>query len=65
MTQMTIALPPHLWQALVRRAEEQGVAPEDLVRVGVEALLAQSDDAYQRVVDQFLQQHADRVRRMA
>ena len=57
--------PLHRLAQLQELATRFQVSPEELVRVGVEELLAQPDDVFQRVVAAVLKKNAELYRRLA
>jgi hypothetical protein len=65
MNAITITLSDDRLAQLQEMATRFQVSPEELVRVGVEELLAQPDDVFQRVVATVLKKNADLYRRLA
>ena len=65
MNVITITLPDDRLAQLQEMAARFQVSPEELVRVGVEELLAQPDDVFQRVVAAVLKKNAELYRRLA
>jgi metal-responsive CopG/Arc/MetJ family transcriptional regulator len=50
MTPLTISLPEDLLQQLKERAAQLRVAPEELVRASIEALLTRPEEEFQRAL---------------
>jgi predicted transcriptional regulator len=65
MNAITVTLSDDRLAQLQEMATRFQVSPEELVRVGVEELLAQPDDAFQRVVTTVLKKNAELYRRLA
>jgi hypothetical protein len=65
MNAITITLPADHLVRLQELAARFGVSPEELVRVGVEELLARPDDAFERTVKEVLEKNAELYRRLA
>jgi hypothetical protein len=65
MNAITITLPADHLVRLQKLAARFGVSPEELVRVGVEELLARPDDAFERTVKEVLEKNAELYRRLA
>jgi hypothetical protein len=65
MNAITVTLPDERLAQLQELATRFQVSPEDLVRVGVEELLAQPDDVFQRVVAAVLKKNVELYRRLA
>ncbi len=65
MTTITIALPDDRLQKLRETASLLNVSPEELVRVSIEDLLAQPEDAFRRAADYVLKKNADLYNRLA
>jgi antitoxin FitA len=65
MNAITITLSDDRLAQLQEMATRFQVSPEELVRVGVEELLAQPDDVFQRVVAAVLKKNAELYRRLA
>jgi predicted transcriptional regulator len=65
MNAITITLSDDRLAQLQEMATRFQVSPEELVRVGVEELLAQPDDVFQRAVATVLKKNAELYRRLA
>src|SRR2546426_4050979 len=65
MNAITITLSDDRLAQLQEMAARLRVSPEELVRVGVEELLARPDDAFQRAVTEVLKKNAELYRRFA
>lgn len=65
MNAITITLSDERLARLQEMAARFQISPEELVRVGVEELLARPDDAFQRAVTEVLTKNADLYRRLA
>ena len=65
MNAITITLSDDRLAQLQEMATRFQVSPEELVRVGVEELLAQPDEVFQRVVAAVLKKNAELYRRLA
>jgi FXSXX-COOH protein len=65
MTTITISLPDDRLRQLQELAARFQVAPEDLLRVSLEELLARPDEAFQHAVRRVLAKNADLYRRLA
>jgi hypothetical protein len=65
MNAITVTLSDDRLAQLQEMATRFQVSLEELVRVGVEELLAQPDDVFQRVVTAVLKKNADLYRRLA
>jgi hypothetical protein len=65
MNIITITLSDDRLDQLQEMAARFQVSPEELVRVGVEELLAQPDDVFQRAVATVLKKNAELYRRLA
>jgi hypothetical protein len=65
MNVITITLSDDRLAQLQEMATRFQVSPEELVRVGVEELLAQPDDVFQRVVAAVVKKNAELYRRLA
>jgi len=65
MNAITVTLSDDRLAQLQEMATRFQVSPEELVRVGVEELLAQPDDVFQRVVAAVLKKNAELYRRLA
>ena len=62
---ITIALPEARLVKLNELAEQLGVAPEDLVRVSIEELLARPEPAFEQAMEYVLNKNAELYRRLA
>jgi len=65
MTTITIALSEEQLQKLQEIAAHFQVAPEELVRVNLEELLARPEEEFQRALDDVLRKNAELYRRLA
>ncbi len=65
MNAITITLSDDRLGQLQEMAARFQVSPEELVRVGIEELLAQPDDVFQRAVATVLKKNAELYRRLA
>jgi hypothetical protein len=65
MNAITVTLSDDRLAQLQEMATRFQVSPEELVRVGVEELLAQPDDVFQRVVAAVLKKNTELYRRLA
>lgn len=65
MNAVTITLSDDRLAQLQEMAARFQVSPEELIRVGIEELLAQPDDAFQRAVAEVLKKNAELYRRLA
>lgn len=65
MNAITVTLSDNRLAQLQEMATRFQVSPEELVRVGVEELLAQPDDVFQQVVAAVLKKNAELYRRLA
>jgi hypothetical protein len=65
VTTLTINLSADRYQQLQAIAARFNIAPEDLVRVGVEELLSRPDDTFKRLADHVLKKNAELYRRLA
>jgi hypothetical protein len=65
MNAITITLPDDRLAQLQEMAARFQVSPEELVRVGVEGLLAQPDDVLQQALTDVLKKNAELYRRLA
>ncbi len=59
MTTITIELPTERAQRLQEMASKFGLSVQDLARIGVEDLLGQPDEEFQRVVQYMLKKNAE------
>lgn len=65
MSAITINLPEERLRLLQELAARLGVSPEDLARVGVEELLANSDEKFDEAARHVLEKNAELYRRLA
>jgi hypothetical protein len=65
MSTITVALPEKRLVKLNELARQLGVAPEDLVRVSIEELLARPEADFEQAVDYVLTKNAELYRRLA
>lgn len=65
MKSLTITVSDERLEQLREAAARLGISPEDLVRAGVEDLLARPDEALQQAVDYVVRKNADLYRRLA
>ncbi|MBI1785200.1 DNA-binding protein [Candidatus Sumerlaeota bacterium] len=65
MTTITIPLADEQLTRLRDAARRLNVAPEELARVGIEDLLARSDEALDHGMDYILRKNAELYRRLA
>jgi len=65
MTTITIALSEERAKRLQELASRLQIAPEELVRVSVEELLARPDEQFQQALDRVLKKNAELYRRLA
>ena len=65
MTSITIAIPDEQLSRLKELAARFHVTPEELVRVGVEEVLARPEEDFQRSVEYVLNKNAELYRRLA
>ena len=65
MNVITITLSDDRLARLQEMAARFHVSPEELVRVGVEELLAQPEEAFQRAITEVLKKNAELYRRLA
>ena len=65
MTTFTITLPDDRLKKLEEIARRFRVAPEELVRVSLEELLARPPDDFQQVLERVLTKNADLYKRLA
>ncbi len=65
MTTITISLPDDRLSKLKQRAEQAGVAPEELLRAGVEEWLSRSEPNFSEAADYVLTKNAELYRRLA
>ena len=62
---LTIRLTADPMRKLQEYAAQLGIAPEELARAGIVALLDDPDPAFEQAVDYVLQKNADLYRRLA
>ena len=62
---LTVALSDERLNQLQELARRLGVAPEDLIRLSVEELLARPAEDFARVADYLIKKNADLYRRLA
>jgi len=65
MSTLTVELTDERMQQLRAAAERLGVAPEDLVRVSIDDLLARPEPDFQAAADYLLKKNAELYRRLA
>jgi len=65
MAMLTVALSEEKWAQLKEKAERYRVAPEELLRVSLEELLARPDEAFQQAMEYVLIKNAELYRRLA
>jgi predicted transcriptional regulator len=65
MSTITISLPEERLRRLQELAARLGVSPEDLARVGVEEMLADSDGKFDEAARHVLEKNAELYRRLA
>lgn len=65
MTHITISLSDDRLQQLREIAARFGVAPEELVRVSVEELLARPEEEFRQALEYVLRKNADLYRQLA
>lgn len=65
MTTITIAMSEEQLQKLQEIAAHFQVAPEELVRVSIEELLARPEKEFQKALDDVLRKNAELYRRLA
>ena len=65
MNAITVTLSDERLAQLQEMATRFRVTPEELVRAGIEDLLAQPDEAFQRAVTAVLKKNAELYRRLA
>lgn len=65
VTTISITLSDDRLHQLKEIAARFQVAPEELVRVGIEELLSRPDEAFQHVIDTVLKKNAELYRRLA
>ncbi len=65
MERITVALTDDRFLKLKEMAAQLKISPEDLVRLSIEELLAQPDEAFQRAADYVLAKNAELYRRLA
>jgi antitoxin FitA len=65
MTTITVPIPDECLARLQEVAAGLNVAPEDLVLVSIEELLARPDDAFQHAMEHVLDKNAELYQRLA
>jgi predicted kinase len=65
MTTITVSLPADRLQKLREVAAQYRVAPEDLVRISVEELLARPEEEFKQALEYVLDKNAELYRRLA
>lgn len=65
MTTITITLPEDRLQKLQEMASHFQVAPEELVRAGIEELLTRPQEDFQRALEYVLRKNAELYQRLA
>ena len=65
MNAITLTLSDDRLAQLQEMATRFQISPEELIRVGVEELLAQPDDVFERAVTAVLKKNAELYRRLA
>ncbi len=65
MERITVALTDDRFLKLKEMAAQLKISPEDLVRLSIEELLAQPDEAFQREAEYVLAKNAELYRRLA
>ena len=65
MTDITISISDDRMQKLREKASRFQVAPEDLVRVSLEDLIARPEEDFRQALAYVLSQNAERYRRLA
>jgi len=65
METLTISLPAERLEKLREAAERLGITAEDLARAGIEALLAQPGEDFERAVELVIRKNLDLYRRLA
>jgi predicted transcriptional regulator len=65
MSSITISLPDERLQQLREIASRYSVAPEELVRVSIEELLARPEEDFRRALEYVLSKNAELYRRLA
>ena len=65
MESMTINLSEDKLQKLKNLADQLGVSPEELIRLSLDTLLSQPDDALFTSIDYLLEKNAELYRRLA
>ena len=65
MSTITIALTDDSLLKLQETATRLGVTPEELARVGIEELLSQPDEAFERAIDYVLAKNSELYQRLA
>jgi hypothetical protein len=65
MNTITITLPDDRFVQLKETADRLGVAPEDLVRAGIEDMLTFPDEMFRRALDNLLRKNEELYHRLA
>jgi antitoxin FitA len=65
MTTLTISLPEEQLAKLQQMAAQFSITPEELARVGVEELLSQPEETFERAANYVLLKNAELLRRLA
>jgi hypothetical protein len=65
MSTITVSLSQERLLKLQEVAGRYGVTPEDLIKLSVEDLLAQPDEAFQRALDYVLDKNSELYKRLA
>ena len=65
MTRITLNFPDEHMEKLQAIAARFNVPPEELLRISVEELIANPDEAFRHTADRVLEKNADLYRRLA
>lgn len=65
MENITISLADDRFMRLKEIADQLKISPEELVRLSIEELLAQPEQAFQRAADYVLEKNAELYRRLS
>jgi hypothetical protein len=65
MTTITVSISDDRMQKLRERASHYHIAPEELVRVSLDDLLARSEEDFRQAVEYVLNKNADLYQRLA
>ncbi|MCI0707376.1 MAG: DNA-binding protein [Ignavibacteriae bacterium] len=65
MSSITVNITDERYQKLQELARHFKVAPEDLVRVSVEELLARPEDSFKQTVEYVMKKNAELYKRLA